>query len=175
MRTRAWLAAALAAAAPALLPPAASPAAAQSAPDAAQAARADLDALYKGDYRRAFVEKNADLFGRHIAPDLRYSSYDGSTADAEGLKAFVAGRIATIERVVEHSVSLEHVTVDEAGRITAVVTLTTVLDLRSPAGTIYTETGVSTYRDAFVKQADGSLLEVSAELLRSHTARAPRP
>jgi hypothetical protein len=175
MRTRTWLSAAFAAAAPALLPPAALPAAAQSEPAEVAAARADLDALYKGDYRRAFVEKNADLFGRHIAPELRYSSYDGTSASADELKAIVAGRIASIERVADHSVSLEHVEVGADGRITAVVTLTTVMDLRSPAGRVYAETSVGTYRDAFIKQADGSLLEVSAELMRSHTARAPRP
>ncbi len=175
MRTRIRLLAAALAAAPALLPLAASPAAAQSAPDAAATARADLDALYKGDYRRAFVEKTPDLFGRHIAPELRYSSYDGASASAEELKGVIAGRIAAIERVVEHSVSLEQVTVDEAGVITAVVTLTTILDLRSPSGKVYSETSIGTYRDSFVKRADGALLEVRAELLRSHTARAPKP
>jgi len=32
-----------------------------------EAARADLDALYKGDYRNAFEQKNPDLFLRHIS------------------------------------------------------------------------------------------------------------
>ena len=175
MRTRTLFTAALLAAVPALLVPAARPAAAQQTPDAAAAARADLDALYKGDYRRAFVEKNPDLFGRHIAPELTYSSYDGLTAGAEDLKAIVAGRIGTIERVVEHNVSIEHVQVDAEGRITAVVTLTTSLDLRSPAGVVYNEISVGTYLDSFVKRPDGTLLETKTKLMRSHTVSAPRP
>jgi hypothetical protein len=142
--------------------------------DEVAAARADLDALYKGDYRAAFVTKNPELFTRHISPELQYASYDGTTGSADDLKGFVAARIATIERVVDHSVTIEHVQVD-AGRITAVVTLTTVLDVRSPAGVVYREISVGTYSDAFTRQLDGSLLEVSAQLMRSHTAIAPIP
>jgi hypothetical protein len=157
-----------------LLPLATSHVVADDVPPEVAAARADLDALYKGDYRAAFVSKNPELFTRHIAPELTYSSYDGSTGSAEDLKGFVSARIASIESVLDHDVTIEHVQVD-GGRITAVVTLTTVLDLRSPAGTVYREISVGTYRDAFVKQMDGSLLEVRAELMRSHTTIAPKP
>jgi hypothetical protein len=174
MKMRTWFAAASLAAV-VFGGPAPRLAVAQQTPDPVAAARADLDALYKGDYRRAFFEKNPDLFGRHVAPELTYSSYDGSTADAEGLKAAVASRIATIERASEHNVSIEHVELGADGRITAVVTLTTVLDLRSAAGKVYQEVSVGTYRDAFVKQPDGTLLEVRAELMRSHTLAANRP
>jgi hypothetical protein len=170
MRIRSWLVATFVAA-HAFSPPAE----AQSASDPAAAARADLDTLYKGDYRRAFVEKNPELFGRHLSPDLRYSSYDGSSASADELKGIVAGRIASIERVLEHNVTIEHVEVADDGRITAVVTLTTVLDVRSSAGKPYQEVSVGTYRDAFVKRPDGTLLEVQAELMRSHTLVANRP
>jgi hypothetical protein len=142
--------------------------------EAEAAARADLNALYKGDYRAAFVSKNPELFARHISPELQFVSYDGSSGGAEDLKGFVAARIESIERVLDHRVTIEHVQVD-AGLITAVVTLTTVLDLRSPTGTVYRETSIGTYRDQFTKQPDGSLLEVRAELMRSHTNIAPTP
>jgi hypothetical protein len=157
-----------------LVPLAAGHVAADDEPPEVAAARADLDALYKGDYRAAFVSKNPELFTRHISPDLVYSSYDGSTGSADDLKGFVSARIASIDNVLDHDVTIEHVQVD-TGRITAVVTLTTVLDLRSPTGTVYREISVGTYRDAFVKDADGSLLEVSAQLMRSHTTIAPKP
>jgi hypothetical protein len=161
-------------AAPVLLPTTVPEASAQPA-ETVEAARAALDLLYKGDYRRAFVEKKPELFGRHIAPELQYSSYDGSTATGEQLKQIVAGRIATIERVLDHSVSIEHVEIDDAGRIVAVVTLTTVLDIRSQANRVYREISVGTYRDTFVQQADDSLLEVRAQLMRSHTTISIKP
>lgn len=161
-------------AAPVLLPTMAPEASAQPAATV-EAARAALDQLYKGDYRRAFVEKNPDLFGRHIAPELQYSSYDGSTGTAEQLKQSVAGRIATIERVLDHNVSIEHVEIDGTGHIVAVVTLTTVLDIRSQTNRVYREISVGTYRDTFVQQADDTLLEVRAQLMRSHTTTALKP
>jgi hypothetical protein len=176
MKTLHLFAAVLVATAPVLSSLTFSESVAEAAPiDDLAAARAALDTLYKGDYRRAFVEKNPDLFGRHISPDLQYSSYDGSSATGEQLKQFVAQRIAGIELVLGHNVSIEHVEVDASGRITAVVTLTTVLDVRSATGRVYREMSVGTYRDAFVTQADGSLLEVSAQLLRSHTTTALKP
>ena len=165
---------AIAAAAPVLLPIAVPSPAAQAA-DSVETARAALDQLYKGDYRRAFVEKNPELFGRHIAPELQYSSYDGSTATAEQLKQAVAGRIAAIDRVLTHNVSIEHVEIDDTGHIVAVVTLTTVLDLRSQANRVYREMSVGTYRDTFVQQADGTLLEVRAQLMRSTTTTTIKP
>jgi hypothetical protein len=161
-------------AAPVLLPAMAPEASAQPAATV-EAARGALDQLYKGDYRRAFVEKTPELFGRHIAPELQYSSYDGSTATGEQLKQIVAGRIATIERVLDHNVSIEQVEIDATGRIVAVVTLTTVLDIRSPANRVYREISVGTYRDTFVQQADDTLLEVRAQLMRSHTTTSIKP
>jgi hypothetical protein len=174
MNTSRALVIAVLAAAPVLLSTMTPEASAQPA-DTVEAARAALDQLYKGDYRRAFVEKNPDLFGKHIAPDLQYSSYDGSTATGEQLKQIVAGRIATIERVLEHNVSIEHVEIDRAGQIVAVVTLTTVLDVRSPSNRVYREISVGTYRDTFVQQADDTLIEVRAQLMRSHTTTAIKP
>lgn len=148
---------------------------AQTADVSVETVRTDLDQLYKGDYRRAFVEKNPELFGQHIAPELQYSAYDGSSATGEQLKQIVAGRIALIDRVLDHNVTIENVEVDETGRIVAVVTLTTVLDIRSSANVVYREISVGTYRDTFVKTEEGSLLEVAAHLLRSHvtTSRIP--
>ncbi|HEU4405463.1 MAG TPA: nuclear transport factor 2 family protein [Polyangiaceae bacterium] len=141
--------------------------------DAVAAARDDLDALYKGDYRRAFVEKNPDFFLRHIPDDFTSTQVDGSRARAAELRQFFPQFMAAIERTLEHNVTIEQVKV-RGDRIEAVVTLTTVLDLRSPAGVVYNEISVGTYLDTFVRR-DGTLFEVSGEQLRSSVTGGPRP
>jgi hypothetical protein len=137
-------------------------------------ARADLNALYKGDYRRAFVEKNPDLFLRHIPDNFTSEQVDGSKADAALLRQFFPGVIASIERTLEHNVTLEQVVV-VGEQIRAVVTLTTVTDRRSPAGALYHEVASGTYVDTFERSADGTLLEVRGEQLRQSTTAGPRP
>ena len=44
--------------------------------DIREAARRELDALYKGDYRRAFLEKRPELFLKHIAPNFFSTTVD---------------------------------------------------------------------------------------------------
>jgi hypothetical protein len=141
---------------------------------AAERARADLDALYKGDYRRAFVEKNPELFLRHIPDEFTSMQVDGSTADAALLRQFFPGVIASIERTLEHNVTIEQVVVS-GEQIRAVVTLTTVTDRRSAAGVVYQEVASGTYVDTFERAPDGTLLEVRGEQLRQSTTAGPRP
>jgi hypothetical protein len=142
--------------------------------DAVAAARADLDALYKGDYRNAFVEKNPELFLRHIHDDFTSTQVDGSTANAEQLRQFIPIVIGSIERVLDHNVTIESVYVTDE-RIEAVVTLTTVMDRRSQAGVVYNEIAVSTYLDTFERSADDTLMEIRGEQLRSAITGAPVP
>ncbi len=140
---------------------------------AVEAARADLDALYKGDYRRAFVEKTPELFLRHIADEFSSTQIDGSGASAADLRQFMPRYIGSIDRALEHNVTIEQIKL-RGDRIEAIVTLTTSLDLRSPAGAVYNEISVSTYRDTFVRR-NGDLYEVSGEQLRSAVTGGPRP
>lgn len=139
-----------------------------------EAARADLDALYKGDYRDAFVQKNPDLFLRHISDDFNSTLVDGTSASAEGLRQFFPLLIQSIDRVIDHNVTIEDVQIKD-DRIEAVVTLTTVMDRRSPANVVYTEISVGTYLDQFVRDEDGVLKEVAGDQLRVSVTGAPRP
>src|SRR5687767_9358610 len=63
-----------------------------------KAARADLDALYKGDYRNAFEQKNPDLFLRHISDDFTSTLVDGTIGSAEVLRQFFPLLIQSIDR-----------------------------------------------------------------------------
>jgi hypothetical protein len=139
-----------------------------------EAARADLDALYKGDYRNAFEQKNPDLFLRHISDDFTSTLVDGTTGNAEVLRQFFPLFIQSIDRVIEHNVTIEDVQI-KGDRIEAVVTLTTVMDRRSPANVVYTEISVGTFLDKFVRDEDGGLMEVAGDQLRVSVTGAPRP
>jgi hypothetical protein len=143
-------------------------------PAAVEAARADLDALYKSDYRDAFVQKNPELFLRHIADDFTSTQIDGTVANAELLRQFFPLFIQSVERVIDHNVTIEDVQVLD-GRIEAVVTLTTVMDRRSPSNVVYNEISVGTYRDQFVRDVNGELKEVAGDQLRMTVTGAPRP
>jgi hypothetical protein len=139
-----------------------------------EAARADLDALYKGDYRNAFEQKNPDLFLRHISDDFTGTLVDGTSASAEVLRQFFPLLIQSIDRVIDHNVTIEDVQIKD-DRIEAVVTLTTVMDRRSPANVVYTEISVGTFLDKFVRDEDGVLKEVAGDQLRVSITGAPRP
>jgi len=143
-------------------------------PAAVEAARADLDALYKGDYRNAFEQKNPDLFLRHISDDFTSTQIDGTVANAGLLRQFFPLFVQSIDRVIDHSVTIEDVRLKD-GRIEAVVTLTTVMDRRSPSDVVYNEISVGTYRDQFVRDVDGELKEVAGDQLRMTVTGAPRP
>jgi hypothetical protein len=130
-------------------------------------ARADLDALYKGDYRSAFVDKDPNLFLRHIHDDFTGIQLDGTQLNAEQLRQFFPVMVGSIERVLDHNVTIESLEVDDAGQIDAVVTLTTVMHRRSQAGVVYAEISAGTYRDTFVRGVDGTLMETRGEQLRS--------
>ena len=143
--------------------------------DAVGVARADLDALYKGDYKSAFVDKKPELFLQHIHDDFTAIQIDGSTANAEQLRQFFPAMIGSIEQLIDHNVTLENVEVDDDGQIDAVVTLTTVMHRRSQAGVVYAEISVGTYRDTFVRDDDGTLMETRGEQLRSVVTGAAIP
>jgi hypothetical protein len=143
-------------------------------PAAVEAARADLDALYKGDYRNAFEQKNPDLFLRHISDDFTSTMVDGTSASAEMLRQFFPLLIQSIDRVIDHNVTIEDVQIKD-DQIEAVVTLTTVMDRRSPANVVYTEISIGTYLDRFVRDEDGVLKEVAGDQLRVSVTGAPRP
>jgi hypothetical protein len=143
--------------------------------DGVAEARADLDALYKGDYRSAFVEKQPELFLRHIHDDFTAIQIDGSTATAEQMRQFFPALIGSIEQVIDHNVTIENVEVDDDGQIDAVVTLTTVMHRRSQAGVVYAEISVGTYRDTFVREDDGTLMETRGAQLRSVVTGAAIP
>jgi len=139
-----------------------------------EAARADLDALYKGDYRNAFEQKNPDLFLRHISDDFTATLVDGTIGSAEVLRQFFPLLIQSIDRVIDHNVTIEDVQIKD-DRIEAVVTLTTIMDRRSPANVVYTEISVGTFLDKFVRDKDGVLKEVAGDQLRVSVTGAPRP
>jgi hypothetical protein len=145
-------------------------------PDAREeAARADLDALYKGDYRAAFVEKKAELFLKHIADEFSSTSVEGFVFDAKAIREFFPQMIGNILKVIEHNVTIEDVKVLPNGNVSAIVTLYTVIEFRKAQGQgSYLVTTVGTYRDIFRKK-EGVLFEVSGDQLRNQTITALKP
>jgi ketosteroid isomerase-like protein len=139
------------------------------------AARRELDALYKGDYRAAFIEKKPELFLKHIADDFRSTSVEGRRFDAKALRELFPRQFTSMARTIEHNVTIEDVDVLPNGDIAAVVTLYTLIEFRKVQGSgTYFVTSVGTYRDVFTKR-DGVLYAVFGDQLRNQTIAASRP
>jgi hypothetical protein len=95
---------------------------------AKQEAQHALDALYKGDYRQAFLEKKPELFLKHIAPNFHSTLIDGTVYDAKALQQFFPKQFANMIQTHEHDVTIEDVDVATNGAINAVVTLNTLIE-----------------------------------------------
>ncbi len=148
---------------------------AQSAKNASeQQAHKDLDALYKGDYRAAFIDKKPELFLKHIDPRFHSTSVEGFDFDAKKLREFFPRQFATMVRTLEHNVTIEDVDVATDGKISAVVTLYTLIEFKGAKGGTYFVTTVGTYRDTFVR-TPGGLMAIRGQQLRNQTTTAPRP
>jgi len=141
--------------------------------DIREAARRELDALYKGDYRRAFLEKRPELFLKHIAPNFHSTTVDGTEYDAKALRQAFPRQFVHMVKVHEHDVTIEDVDVASEGAITAVVTLTTLIEYKSTNGGNYFVTTIGTYRDHFIRSAQGGLQEVGGDQLRSQIITWP--
>jgi hypothetical protein len=145
------------------------------ADDAEDAARGDLERLYKGDYRAAFVEKRPELFLKHIADDFRSTSVEGMVFDAKALREFFPGMFSSMLRTVEHNVTIEDVDILPNGNIATIVTLYTLIEFRRATGQgSYFVTTIATYRDEF-RKTGGVLYSVSGDQLRNQVITAPRP
>jgi len=138
-------------------------------------ARAVLDNIYKTDYRSAFIEKRPELFLRHIPDDFSSTSVDGTRTDAEAIREAFPRIFDTMVRTIEHNVTIEDVDVSLAGTISAVVTLTTLIEReRQGASGTYFVTSVGTFRDDWVSR-NGQWFELHGNELRSVVTTAPKP
>src|SRR5713101_5935919 len=137
--------------------PPSEPLAMRSQEDAGESALRDLDALYKGDYRRAFVEKKPNLFLKHIAPNFHSTLIDGSQYDAKALRRFFPRQFTNMVQTHEHSVTIEDVDVASNGTISAIVTLSTLIEYNSTQGRKYFVMSIATYRDSFIRSPNGML------------------
>jgi hypothetical protein len=142
---------------------------------AKQEAQHALDALYKGDYRQAFLEKKPELFLKHIAPNFHSTLIDGTVYDAKALQQFFPKQFANMIQTHEHDVTIEDVDVATNGAINAVVTLNTLIEYKSAAGRSYFVINIGTYRDRFVRSLNGVLLETGGNQLRLQTITWPKP
>jgi hypothetical protein len=136
-------------------------------------AKAELDALYKGDYNKAWVNKQPELLGKHFSPQHIVSNIDGTTTTGAEVVELVRGAQQNLDRVPSHTVSIEDVTT-EGNRIYAVVTNNLVLEYKSPAGQKWILHNQGTFRDGFEKTASG-LVEVSAQHLGQLVVTYPLP
>ncbi len=143
--------------------------------DARESARRELDALYKGDYRQAFVKKKPELFLKHIAPNFHSTLIDGSTYDTKALQQLFPRQFADMVQTHEHNVAIEGVDVAPNGTIDAVVTLSTLIEYKSAQGQKYFVMTIATYHDSFVRALNGVLLEISGDQLRSQTITWRKP
>lgn len=136
-------------------------------------ARAALDAIYKGDYRAAFVDKRPELFLKHIPDDFQSTSVEGNRFDAAALRQFFPTQFRNMVRTVEHNVTIEDIDVLQGGTVSAVVTLHTLIEFRGANGNYLVNT-VGTYRDDWQNRG-GTWFEVRGDQLRSSVTTAPRP
>jgi len=143
--------------------------------DARESARRDLDALYKGDYRRAFVEKKPDLFLKHIAPNFHSTLIDGSQYDAKALRQFFPRQFVNMVQTHEHDVTIENLDAASNGGISAVVTLSTLIEYKGTQGRKYFVMSIATYHDSFIRSSSGVLLEINGDQLRSQTITWRKP
>src|SRR5437899_541189 len=70
-------------------------------------AREILNPIYKGDYRTAFVQKQPELFLKHIPDDFKSISIEGNEYDAKALRQVFRQRFTNQVRTIEHNVTIE--------------------------------------------------------------------
>lgn len=136
-------------------------------------ARQVLDAIYKGDYRAAFLEKKPELFLKHIPDDFKSVQVDDQEFDAKALRQYFPLQFTTMVRTIEHNVTIEDLDVLPDGTVSAIVTLYTLIEFQGKSGN-YLVTTLGTYRDNW-QQRGGVWYEVSGNQLRNQTITAPRP
>jgi len=139
-----------------------------------EAARREIDGIYKGDYRLAFVEKKPELFLKHIPDDFRSVGVDGATFDAAALRQFFPQQFTTMVRTIEHNVTIEDIDVLPDGTISAIVTLYTLIEYQRQGSGTYFVTTIGTYRDDWVRR-NNQWFEIRGNQLRNQTITALRP
>jgi hypothetical protein len=137
------------------------------------ALKAEIDAIYKGDYRAAFVEKKPELFLKYIPDDFESTTIEGQKFNAAGLRQFFPTQFQTMVRTIEHNVSIEDVDVVGANKLSAVVTLNTLIEFKGAAGNYLVNT-IGTYRDLWEKRGT-QWFEISGDQLRNQTTSYRRP
>lgn len=150
----------------------------QSSPTAQSSAlerslRAEIDAIYKGDFRAAFVSKKPDLFLKYIPDDFKSESVEGQKFDAAALRQFFPTQFPNMVRTIEHNVSIEDVDVVSANKLSAVVTLNTLIEYKGASGNYLVNT-LGTYRDVWEKR-NGKWFEIEGNQLRNQTTSYRRP
>jgi hypothetical protein len=135
--------------------------------------KTEIDAIYKGDYRAAFVDKKPELFLKYIPDDFASESIEGQKFNAAGLRQFFPTQFPNMVRTIEHNVSFEDVDVVSATKLSAVVTLNTLIEYKGAAGNYLVNT-IGTYRDVWEKR-DGKWFEIEGNQLRNQTTSYRRP
>ncbi len=135
--------------------------------------RAEIDAIYKGDYRAAFVDKKPELFLKYIPDDFISESIEGQKFNAAGLRQFFPSQFPNMVKTIEHNVSFEDVDVISATKLSAVVTLNTLIEYKGAAGNYLVNT-IGTYRDVWEKR-NGKWFEIEGNQLRNQTTSYRRP
>jgi hypothetical protein len=146
---------------------------AQPASSQEAALRAEIDAIYKGDYRAAFVEKKPELFLKYIPDDFSSESIEGQKFNAAGLRQFFPTQFPNMVRTIEHNVSFEDVDVLAPNKLSAVVTLNTLIEFKGASGNYLVNT-IGTYRDIWEKRG-AQWFEISGDQLRNQVTSYRRP
>jgi hypothetical protein len=137
------------------------------------ALKAEIDAIYKGDYRAAYVEKKPELFLKYIADDFVSETIEGQKLNAAMLRQFFPAQFPNIVRTIEHNVSIEDADVLSPTKLAVVVTLNTVVEYKGAAGNYLVNT-LGTFRDTWEKRS-GKWFEISANQLRLQSISFRRP
>jgi hypothetical protein len=145
----------------------------EQTPAMVAAAKAEIDALYKGDYNKAWVNKAPEMLGRNFAPSHVVTNIDGTTNTGAEVVEFVRGAQRGLDRVASHTVSIEDVTVS-GNRIYAVVTNNLVLEYTSASGRKWIMQNSGTFRDGFERTPNG-LREISAQHMAQIVVTYPMP
>jgi hypothetical protein len=135
--------------------------------------RSEIDAVYKGDYRNAFVQKKPELFLNHLGDEFINETVEGQTLDAATLKKIFPALFVNMVKTIEHNVSIEEIDVVSPSKANALVTQYTLIEYRGPQGN-YLVTTLGTFRDTWEKRG-GKLIETSGKQLRNQTITFARP
>jgi hypothetical protein len=137
------------------------------------ALRAQIDAIYKGDYRAAFVDKKPELFLKYIPDDFQSESIEGQKFNAAGLRQFFPTQFPNMVRTIEHNVSIEDVDVLGPNKLSAIVTLNTLVEYKGATSNYLVNT-IGTYRDVWEKRG-AQWFEISGDQLRNQVTSFRRP